>query len=166
MPRNQLGVIASLVLAAGASGQTIINTTDVTITGDRVFNGTLDGVAFTTTLQNTTLGDVMLVFVRGDLTLGAGRKINIVGNRPLRILVAGDLVPRRVGADDGDGAGDADVTVLQLRHMLGTGDFKHAVQHVKNQGSIAQDMGEYFPRGRYLSTSSFEAAIPCLIEQR
>jgi hypothetical protein len=92
MPRNQLGVVASLVLAAGASGQTIINTTDVTITGDRVFNGTLDGVAFTTTLQNTTLGDVMLVFVRGDLTLGAGRRINIVGNRPLRILVAGDLV--------------------------------------------------------------------------
>jgi hypothetical protein len=69
-------------------------------------------------------------------------------------------------ADDGDGAVDEDVTVLQLRHMLGTGDFKHAVQGVKNQGSMAQDMGEYFPRGRYLTTSAFETAVPCLIEKR
>lgn len=69
-------------------------------------------------------------------------------------------------ADDGDGAGDDDVTVLQLRHMLGTGDFKHAVQGVRSHGSMAQDMGEYFPRGRYLTTSAFETAVPCPIEKR
>lgn len=69
-------------------------------------------------------------------------------------------------ADDGDGAVDADVTVLQLRHMLGNGDFKHAVQGVSRPGREAEDMGEYFPRGRYISTSAFETAVPCLIEKR
>ena len=69
-------------------------------------------------------------------------------------------------ADDGDGAGDADVTVLQLRHMLGTGDFKHAVQSVRSAATMAEDMGEYYPRGRYVSTSAFETAQPCLIEKR
>ena len=69
-------------------------------------------------------------------------------------------------AKDGDGAGDEDATVLQLRHMLGTGDFKHAVQGIKSHGSMAQDMGPYYPRGRYLSTSAFETALPCQIERR
>ncbi|WP_432720798.1 hypothetical protein R0381_002925 [Jeongeupia wiesaeckerbachi] len=69
-------------------------------------------------------------------------------------------------ADDGDGAGDDDVTVLQLRHMLGTGNFKHAVQNVGKPGDEAKDMGEYYPRGRYLSTSAFETAVPCQIEKR
>lgn len=69
-------------------------------------------------------------------------------------------------AKDGDGAGDEDATVLQLRNMLGTGDFKHAVQGIKSHGSMAQDMGEYYPRGRYLTTSAFETAVPCQIEKR
>lgn len=69
-------------------------------------------------------------------------------------------------ADDGDGAGEDDVTVLQLRHMLGMGQFKHAIQNVQSHGSMAKDMGEYYPRGRYVSTSAFETAVPCLIEKR
>lgn len=69
-------------------------------------------------------------------------------------------------ADDGDGSGDDDVTVLQLRNMLGTGNFKHAVQNVAKPGDEAKDMAEYFPRGNYLSTSAFETAVPCLIEKR
>jgi len=69
-------------------------------------------------------------------------------------------------AEDGDGAVDDDVTVLQLRHMLGTGDFRHAIQGVKSQATMAQDMGDYFPRGRYLTTSGFETAVPCQIERR
>ena len=69
-------------------------------------------------------------------------------------------------ADDGDGSGDDDVTVLQLRHMLGTGNFRHSVQAVGKPGDEAKDMGEYFPRARYLSTSAFETAVPCLIEKR
>jgi hypothetical protein len=69
-------------------------------------------------------------------------------------------------ADDGDGAVDADVTVLQLRHMLGAGAFKHAVQGIAKPGDEAKDMGDYFPRGRYISTSAFEIAAPCQIEKR
>ncbi len=69
-------------------------------------------------------------------------------------------------ADDGDGAVDADVTVLQLRHMLGAGEFKHAVQNIGKVGDEAKDMGEYFPRGRYISTTAFEIAAPCQLERR
>ncbi len=59
-----------------------------------------------------------------------------------------------------------DVTVLQLRHMLGAGEFRHAVQSIGRHGDEAKDMGEYFPRGRYLTASAFETAVPCLIERR
>lgn len=69
-------------------------------------------------------------------------------------------------ADDGDGAGEDDVTILQLRHMLGMGEFKNAVQNVQSHGSMASDMGPYYPRGRYVSTSAFETAVPCQIEKR
>jgi hypothetical protein len=31
---------------------------------------------------------------------------------------------------------------------------------------MAQDMGEYFPRRRYMSFSAFETAVSCLIEKR
>lgn len=65
-------------------------------------------------------------------------------------------------ADDGDGAVDEDVTVLQLRHMLGSGDFPHAVQAIGAPGNEAKAMGEYYPQGRYVTTSGFEAAVPCL----
>jgi hypothetical protein len=69
-------------------------------------------------------------------------------------------------ADDGDGAIDNDVTVLQLRHMLGTANFPHAVQAIGKPGDEAKDMAEYFPRGRYLTTSAFEAVAPCALEKR
>ena len=69
-------------------------------------------------------------------------------------------------ADDGDGAADNDVTVLQLRHMIGGGDFKNAVQNISSAATAAKDMGAYFPRGQYITTSAFETAVPCLIERR
>ena len=69
-------------------------------------------------------------------------------------------------ADDGDGAADADVTVLQLRHMLGTGNFANAIQGISKSSSMEKDMGAYFPRGRYMSVSQFEMGIPCLVEKR
>ncbi|MES2489940.1 MAG: hypothetical protein V4607_09105 [Pseudomonadota bacterium] len=69
-------------------------------------------------------------------------------------------------ADDGDGTGDADVTVLQLRHMLGTQNFPYSIQAVGKVGDEEKDMGEYFPKGRYVSASAFETAIPCQIEKR
>jgi hypothetical protein len=69
-------------------------------------------------------------------------------------------------ADDGDGAGDPDVSVLQLRHMLGTQNFPHSIQSIGKLGDEAKDMGEYFPKGRYMSTSAFETAVACQIEKR
>lgn len=68
-------------------------------------------------------------------------------------------------ADDGDGAGDADVTVFQLRHMLGTAEFPNAVQKVSAPGNEEKDMGEYFPAARYMSPSAFETALPCLVRK-
>ncbi len=68
-------------------------------------------------------------------------------------------------ADDGDGAGEEDMTVFQLRHMLGTSDFPFAIQGVRGPYSIEQDMGEYFPKGRYMSPSAFEIALPCLVRK-
>ncbi|WP_234707056.1 hypothetical protein [Cupriavidus metallidurans] len=65
-------------------------------------------------------------------------------------------------ADDGDGAEDADVTVVQLRHMLGTTDFPHAVQAISKPGDERKVMGDYYPAGRYMSTSAFEIAVPCM----
>jgi hypothetical protein len=69
-------------------------------------------------------------------------------------------------ADDGDGAVDEDVTIVQLRQMLGASDFKQAIQGVQTHGSMAKDMGDYFPRGRYMTISAFETGIPCQIERR
>lgn len=69
-------------------------------------------------------------------------------------------------ADNGDGAVDPDMTVLQLRHMLGAGEFKNTVQNIRSQGTMEQDMGPYFPRGRYMNTMAFETALPCQVEKR
>lgn len=65
-------------------------------------------------------------------------------------------------ADDGDGAADADVTVVQLRHMLGTSNFPHAVQAIEKPGDERKVMVDYYPQGRYMSTSAFEIALPCM----
>lgn len=69
-------------------------------------------------------------------------------------------------ADDGDGAVDPDVTVVQLRHMLGTMDFPHAVQAIQKPGEEEKVMGPYFPKGNYMSVSAFEVAVPCLAGKR
>jgi hypothetical protein len=69
-------------------------------------------------------------------------------------------------ADDGDGAVDDDVTVLQLRHMLGNGSFANAIQGISKVGMEEKDMGPYYPRGRYMTTNQFETAVPCQIEKR
>lgn len=69
-------------------------------------------------------------------------------------------------APDGDGAADPDVSVVQLRHMLGTSDFPHAIQAIANPGDEQKVMEEYYPQGRYMSPSAFETAMPCLIEKR
>lgn len=69
-------------------------------------------------------------------------------------------------SEEGDGTGDTDVTSLLLRHQLGSNNFKHAVQAISKAGTEEQDMGEYYPRGQYMTTSAFETAVPCQIEKR
>ncbi len=50
--------------------------------------------------------------------------------------------------------------------MLGTQNFTHSIQSIGKDEDIAKNMGDYFPRGRYLTRSAFETAVPCLIEKR
>jgi hypothetical protein len=69
-------------------------------------------------------------------------------------------------ADVGDGTGEADLSILLMRQMLGAGEFKHALHSILKQEDIESGMGPYFPRGRYMSVSAFETARPCLIDKR
>jgi hypothetical protein len=69
-------------------------------------------------------------------------------------------------ADVGDGTGETDLTLLTMRQMLGAGDFKQALHNNKSVANLAQDLGPYFPRGRYTSVAAFETFLPCLIEKR
>lgn len=50
--------------------------------------------------------------------------------------------------------------------MLGEGEFKYAIQGIRNPSTILQDMGAYAPQARYMSVSAFETAVPCQIEKR
>ena len=65
-------------------------------------------------------------------------------------------------ADDGDGAIDEDVTVIQIRNMLASPDFKHAIQNVNEIGKEKQVMGPYLPVSFYTTTGAFEIIFPCL----
>ena len=65
-------------------------------------------------------------------------------------------------ADDGDGAIDEDVTVIQIRNMLASPDFKHAIQKVNEIGEEKQVMGPYLPVSFYTTTGAFEIIFPCL----
>ena len=69
-------------------------------------------------------------------------------------------------ADDGDGAVDDDVTILQLRHMLGAGGFPHSIQAAPTPGDVPTVMGDYYPRGAYTTTSAFETMVPCHLDHR
>ncbi len=64
-------------------------------------------------------------------------------------------------AEDGDGMFDDDVTILQIRNMLASPDFSHAIQRVSAQGDIQQVMGPYLPRTMYLQPNQVESFFPC-----
>ena len=65
-------------------------------------------------------------------------------------------------ADDGDGMFDDDVTIVQIRHMLSSSEFPHAIEHVARQREIAEVMADYLPRSRYMQVNEVEALFPCL----
>ena len=64
-------------------------------------------------------------------------------------------------ADDGDGAIDEDVTVIQIRNMLASSDFKHAIQKVNEICKEKQVMGPYLPMSFYTTKGAFEIIFPC-----
>mgnify|MGYP006981762966 CR=1 FL=1 len=65
-------------------------------------------------------------------------------------------------ADDGDGAFDEDVTVVQIRNMLASDDFKQAIQKVTEIGTEKEIMGDYLPTCFYTTPGAFEVFFPCL----
>ncbi|MBT8220323.1 MAG: hypothetical protein KJP00_10880 [Bacteroidia bacterium] len=64
-------------------------------------------------------------------------------------------------ADDGDGAIDEDVTVVQIRNMLADPNFKEAIQNVTEIGTEKEIMGPYLPQSFYMNTAAFEVLFPC-----
>jgi hypothetical protein len=64
-------------------------------------------------------------------------------------------------ADDGDGMFDEDVTIVQIRHMLGADDFANSIERVERQDDLESVLGPYMPRTQYLQTNQVEALFPC-----
>ncbi|MBT8102495.1 MAG: hypothetical protein KJO95_05960 [Gammaproteobacteria bacterium] len=64
-------------------------------------------------------------------------------------------------ADDGDGLFDEDVTVVQIRNMLASPDFPHAIQRVQDQDQLEAVMGPYLPMTMYLQPNQVETFFPC-----
>jgi hypothetical protein len=64
-------------------------------------------------------------------------------------------------ADDGDGMFDDDVTVVQIRNMLASPEFPHAIQRVQEQGQLEDIMGPYLPMTMYLQPNQVETFFPC-----
>ncbi|WP_050906386.1 hypothetical protein [Vibrio campbellii] len=64
-------------------------------------------------------------------------------------------------ADDGDGIIDEDASIVQIRHMLASPKFKHAIQNIQQDKDIAPVMKEYYPRTFYTTTNNFELMFPC-----
>ncbi len=64
-------------------------------------------------------------------------------------------------AEDGDGMFDDDVTIVQIRNMLASPDFAHAIQRVEEQDDLQETMGPYLPRTAYLQPNQVESFFPC-----
>ena len=64
-------------------------------------------------------------------------------------------------ADDGDGVFDKDVSVVQIRHMLASPEFKNTIANVENQKDLLGVMGEYMPKTNYLMPNQLETFLPC-----
>lgn len=56
----------------------------------------------------------------------------------------------------GDGAGHLDDAYIYVRNMLPSSSFPHANQNTKRPGDEAAVLGDYLPRGEYMSTEEFE----------
>lgn len=96
--------------------------------------------------------------------------VDAQGNYTIVISKAGDR-PRNANArcglawlpvaEDGDGAGDPDVAVIQIRNMLAAPDFAEAIQNVDVDGRIGEVMGPYLPQARYMMPNMVETLFAC-----
>ena len=59
--------------------------------------------------------------------------------------------------DAGDGAGDVFLSNVWIRFMLPSPNFEEAAQNVLVAGTEEAVMGDYYPRGEYMSKADFEA---------
>lgn len=66
-------------------------------------------------------------------------------------------------ANDGDGALDEDVTIVQIRNMLASPAFDEAIQNVEEIGTEKEIMGPYLPNSFYTTTGAFEVFFPCIL---
>jgi hypothetical protein len=64
-------------------------------------------------------------------------------------------------ADDGDGMFDNDVTVVQIRQMLASPDFEHAIKRVGKQSELESVLGPFMPRTRYMQPNQVETFFVC-----
>ena len=126
--------------------------------GDMVYWSICSNQGFANTRVNDCLFDEQVpVNQNGEYTIVVSRKEDRPRNAYLECGVG--WLPM---ADDGDGAIDEDATVIQIRNMLASPDFKHAIQNVDEIGKEKEIMGPYLPTSFYTTTGAFEVLLPCL----
>lgn len=64
-------------------------------------------------------------------------------------------------AEDGDGVFDKDVSIVQIRHMLASPNFKTTIANVEMQKDLVGVMGDYMPKTNYLMPNQLETFLPC-----
>ena len=126
--------------------------------GDMVYWSICSNQGFANTRVNDCLFDEQVpVNQNGEYTIIVSRKEDRPRNAYPECGVG--WLPM---ADDGDGAIDEDATVIQIRNMLASPDFKHAIQNVDEIGKEKEIMGPYLPTSFYTTTGAFEVLLPCL----
>ena len=126
--------------------------------GDMVYWSICSNQGFANTRVNDCLFDEQVpVNNKGEYTIVISR----VEDRPRNAFPECGIgwLPM---ADDGDGAIDEDVTVIQIRNMLSSPEFKHAIQNVSDIGKEKDIMGPYLPFSFYTTTGAFEVLFPCM----
>ena len=126
--------------------------------GDLIYWSICSNQGFANTRVNDCLFDEQVpVNENGEYTIVVSRK----EDRP-RNAYAECGIGWLPMAEDGDGAVDEDATVIQIRNMLASPDFSHAIQNVDEIGKEKEIMGPYLPSSFYVTTGGFEALFPCL----
>ena len=126
--------------------------------GDMVYWSICSNQGFANTRVNDCLFDEQVpVNNKGEYTIVVSR----VEDRPRNAFPECGIgwLPM---ADDGDGAIDEDVTVIQIRNMLSSPEFNHAIQNVSEIGKEKDVMGPYLPFSFYTTTGAFEVLFPCM----